>query len=161
MPLVVDPVLSAAGGGTLAGDAVGTAIREQLFARARVITPNAAEARALCAGKTDLDACGQELAGYGCHVLITGGDEDSTRVVNRLYRPDGTRRSTDWTRLPGTFHGSGCTLASALAARLAVGRPLEAALEEAQDYTWRALEKAFAAGRGQAIPGRTEAKDHA
>lgn len=157
LPLVVDPVLRAAGGGTLADDAVGQATQEELFARACVITPNAAEARLLCAGETDVDRCGARLAEHGCHVLITGGDESGDRVVNRLYRPDRTSRSFEWTRLPGTFHGSGCTLASAIAARLACGVPLESALAQAQAYTALALTHAFRAGRGQAIPGRPEA----
>ena len=158
LPLVVDPVLQAAGGGTLANDTVGQALRAELFGRARLITPNAGEARALCDGETDLDRCGARLAALGPHVLITGGDEEPDRddraVVNRLYRPDGSGERFAWPRLPGVFHGSGCTLASAIATGLGRGQTLEHALDGGQRYTARALEQAFAAGRGQKIPDR-------
>lgn len=154
VPLVVDPVLRAAGGGTLADDAVGMALRERLFALAAVITPNASEARLLCDGETDLDHCGAQLSGRGCHVLITGGDEGEGDIVNRRYAAGAYAGHDRWPRLPGVFHGSGCTLASALAARLAHGEDLDTALRLAQDYTWQTLAQAFKAGRGQAIPAR-------
>jgi len=153
-PLVLDPVLRAAGGGQLADDRVGVALVDTLFEQATVITPNAAEARLLCDGESDIDRCGERLSRQASAVLITGGDEDDDQVINRLYiagRLESTRR---WPRLPGTFHGSGCTLASAIAARLAAGEPLAPALEQAQAYTWNTLEHAFAAGRGQLIPAR-------
>jgi len=154
LPLVVDPVLVAAGGGRLAADPVGQALRDRLFTRARVITPNAREARTLCPKATTLDQCGTQLAEAGCAVLITGGDENSPSVVNRLYVAGQTTREFEWARLPGVFHGSGCTLASAIAARLAQGDNLETAVETAQQYVAHTLAHAFAAGSGQAIPDR-------
>ncbi|ROO27794.1 hydrogenase [Salinisphaera orenii MK-B5] len=154
IPLVVDPVLRAAGGGTLAGDAVGQALRDQLFAHATVITPNAAEARLLCDGESELARCGERLSRPGGHALITGGDEDGAAVVNRGFVAGRLAHTYEWPRVPGVFHGSGCTLASAIAARLACGDATERALAQAQDYTWRAIEHGFAAGRGQRIPDR-------
>lgn len=161
LPLVVDPVLVAAGGGRLAEDSVGTALRDQLFSRASVITPNVVEARQLCPEATSLDDCGERLACYGCAVLITGGDqkddENGDAVVNRLYQADEQTQRFEWPRLPGTFHGSGCTLASAIAARLARRASLLDALTGAQRFTANALASAFAAGRGQDIPDRLHA----
>lgn len=154
IPLVVDPVLTAAGGGELAADPVGCASRDLLFSRATIITPNAEEARRICDGENDLDRCGAQLASRGCHVLITGGDEDDEVVTNRLYRPDGSARQYEWSRLDGKYHGSGCTMAAAIAGLLARGQPLEQAVADAQVYTWRALESGYAAGLGQAIPDR-------
>jgi hydroxymethylpyrimidine/phosphomethylpyrimidine kinase len=154
VPLVLDPVLVAAGGGTLADDSVGRALREQLFARATVITPNAREARALCDGETDIDRCGAQLGELTPNVLITGGDEDEAQVVNRHYVRGQQTRQHAWPRLDGIFHGSGCTLASAIAAQLALGQPADEALVRGQHYTWHALDRAFTAGRGQRIPGR-------
>lgn len=156
VPLIVDPVLRAAGGATLADDAVGTAVRERLFPLADVITPNAREAALLCDGETDIDACGARLCASGCDVLITGGDAETTDVVNRFYRAGQCMRNDRWPRLQGTFHGSGCTLASAIAAQLGRGRNIYSALDAAQAYTDRTLQQAFAAGRGQAIPARWE-----
>ena len=59
-----------------------------------------------------------------------------------------------WPRLPGIYHGSGCTLASAIAALLANGLPVEDAVNEAQEYTWQALKHGFRPGMGQHIPDR-------
>ena len=153
-PLVLDPVLRAAGGGRLADDTVGLAMYEQLFAHASVITPNAAEARLLCDGEPDIGVCGARLSKIARAVLITGGDEAGDEVINRLYIDGDLADSSHWPRLPGTYHGSGCTLASAIAARLAGGDSLAQALATAQAYTWHTLKYAFAAGRGQKIPAR-------
>lgn len=158
VPLVVDPVLVAAGGGELAGDPVGRALRDKLFAQATIITPNADEARRLCDGERDIDRCGAMLVEAGCHALITGGDEDGADVINRLYSPDGTTECYSWPRLAGRFHGSGCTLAASLAARLAIGASLPDAVAGAQRYTWRTLDNGFAAGSGQSIPDRWSAR---
>lgn len=154
LPLVVDPVLVAAGGGRLAADPVGRALRDRLFPHACVITPNAAEARHLCPDADSIDDCGWRLAEAGCAVLLTGGDDDSASVINRLYIAGQPLRYFEWARLPGVFHGSGCTLASAIAARLAGGDTLDTALIEAQHFVADTLAHAFAAGRGQAIPNR-------
>ena len=86
-------------------------------------------------------------------------------MINLLYGPvqgpEGTEstelglvRSDAWTRLPGSYHGSGCTLASAIAATLANGLDVPAAVREAQEYTWNTLKYAFRPGMGQYIPDR-------
>jgi hydroxymethylpyrimidine/phosphomethylpyrimidine kinase len=87
-------------------------------------------------------------------VLITGTHEPGAEVVNTLYDRTGVLREDRWPRLPGSYHGSGCTLASALAALLALGRSVEEAAREAQDYTWKTLAAAFRPGAGQSIPDR-------
>lgn len=153
-PLIVDPVLRAAGGGTLANDSVGQALLDQLFALADVVTPNAAEARLLCAGEPDLEHCGARLSAYARAALITGGDDSEPTVVNRRFENGHLVARDEWPRLDGVFHGSGCTLASAIAARRALGEDRAHALAQAQRYTWQTLDAAFAAGRGQRIPGR-------
>ena len=63
-------------------------------------------------------------------------------------------RSDPWQRLPGTYHGSGCTLASAIAATIANGLAIGDAVRDAQEYTWQALKSAFRPGMGQHIPDR-------
>ncbi len=91
-------------------------------------------------------------------MLITGTHENTTEVVNRCTARKATRsaliRSDAWQRLPGSYHGSGCTLASAIAALLATGVDLEEAVREAQEYTWQTLNAAFRPGMGQFIPDR-------
>ncbi|MGH8515826.1 MAG: bifunctional hydroxymethylpyrimidine kinase/phosphomethylpyrimidine kinase, partial [Panacagrimonas sp.] len=74
--------------------------------------------------------------------------------VNAWHRRDDVPRRYAWPRLPETFHGAGCTLASAIAARLVLGEPLEVALDAAQRWTQDSLTRAIAIGRGRRIPGR-------
>jgi hydroxymethylpyrimidine/phosphomethylpyrimidine kinase len=122
--------------------------------RATVVTPNSIEARRL-GGRSELAACAQALLALGAeYVLVTGAHEAGTDVVNTLYARGGVLRSDRWQRLPGSYHGSGCTLASAIAARLAHGAPVPEAVYEAQQYTWRSLAAGFRPGSGQHLPRR-------
>jgi len=156
IPVVLDPVLASGRGDTLADEALIAVLRTQLLRRVTVLTPNLPEARRLAGdAAAGREACAKSLLELGCrHVLITGTHDETTEVVNTLFAPEGVLREDRWPRLPGAFHGSGCTLASALAALLALGRPLPDAAREAQDFTWQALAGGFAAGSGQAIPDR-------
>jgi hydroxymethylpyrimidine/phosphomethylpyrimidine kinase len=102
-----------------------------------------------------LHTCAARLVEAGCeYVLVTGTHEATPQVVNTLYGRSGVVRSDTWPRLPYRYHGSGCTLASAIAAMLANGLELTEAVREAQDYTWHALEKAYRPGMGQHLPDR-------
>ncbi|TLX55302.1 hydroxymethylpyrimidine/phosphomethylpyrimidine kinase [Stutzerimonas nosocomialis] len=155
VPLVCDPVLRAGGGGALGKDEVGYALREQLLPVSTIATPNLPEARILAElPDGSPDECAERLLPHIRHLLITGGHGDEEEVVNRLYSRDGSRHSFNCQRLPGSYHGSGCTLASALAGRLALGQDLPSAVRSALDYTWRTLRDAEAPGHGQYIPRR-------
>jgi hydroxymethylpyrimidine/phosphomethylpyrimidine kinase len=102
-----------------------------------------------------LAECAKRILLLGCeYVLITGTHEHTPKVINTLYGERGLVRSDNWPRLPGIYHGSGCTLASAIAALLANGLPMEEAVREAQEYTWEALKYGFRPGMGQHIPDR-------
>jgi len=67
---------------------------------------------------------------------------------------DGLKKAYSWERLPDSYHGSGCTLTSAIAACLAHGLSIDEALIEAQEYTWKSLKNAFRLGMGQHVPDR-------
>jgi hydroxymethylpyrimidine/phosphomethylpyrimidine kinase len=86
-------------------------------------------------------------------VMIKRGHGSDEVVCNLWFQP-GRQRDWRWPRLPGEFHGSGCTLAAALAGQLAIGASMEQAMERAQAYSQRALENAFAIAPGQLIPSR-------
>jgi hydroxymethylpyrimidine/phosphomethylpyrimidine kinase len=102
-----------------------------------------------------LDECARLLIAAGCgHVLLTGTHESTARVSNVLYGRGGVIRRDEWDRLPGSYHGSGCTLASAVAAWLAQGLDIGAAVHAAQEYTWRTLVNGFRPGMGQHLPDR-------
>lgn len=155
IPLVCDPVLRAGGGGSLGKDDVGYAMRERLLPIAAIATPNLPEARILAElPNGTADECAEKLLPKIQHLLITGGHGDESEVHNRLYSRDGSRYSFTCQRLPGSYHGSGCTLASTLAGRLALGEELSSAVRSALDYTWRTLRDAEQPGRGQFVPRR-------
>lgn len=147
VPLVLDPVLASGRGDELANSAVQAALLEWLVPRATVVTPNTLEAQRLGGAK--------HLLERGCrYVLVTGTHEPSSEVTNKLYGPAGLVREDRWQRLPEVYHGSGCTLASAIAAELAKGRAVSEAVREAQDFTWRALAAGFRSGAGRLLPNR-------
>ncbi|WP_263144190.1 hydroxymethylpyrimidine/phosphomethylpyrimidine kinase [Pseudomonas sp. RIT-PI-AD] len=155
VPLVCDPVLRAGGGGALGKNEVGYAMRERLLPRATLATPNLPEARLLAElPEGSADQCAEKLLPFVEHLLITGGHGDEAEVHNRLYSRDGARQVFTCQRLPGSYHGSGCTLASTLAGRLALGERLDSAVRSALDYTWRTLRDAERPGRGQFVPRR-------
>jgi hydroxymethylpyrimidine/phosphomethylpyrimidine kinase len=152
LPVVLDPVLASGHGDLLSRDDAAQALAP-LLPLITVITPNGPEAQALSAA-TATDVQAAVLRERGCrHVLITGGHGDGDGVVNRCYGP-GAAREWRWPRLAGAFHGSGCTLASAIAGQLALGLPTAVALEHAQHYVYHALRDAYAIAAGQRIPLR-------
>ena len=160
IPVVLDPVLAAGGGATLTSDPLLEAI-QTLLSCTTVLTPNSIEARRLTPEADTLEACCMALLARGCRqVLLTGGHEPADEVVNTLYGNNRRLESWRWPRLPGEHHGSGCTLATAIAALLAqVQRPdsepaMLSALYRAQHYTWRSLQAGYRAGHGQMIPNR-------
>jgi hydroxymethylpyrimidine/phosphomethylpyrimidine kinase len=159
IPLVLDPILASGRGDPLSTDSMRIALKALLLPRTTVLTPNAPEARALAkehdAEKPQLRECARRLLALGCrYVLITGTHEADAEVLNTLYGPTGMVRADRWPRLPGEYHGSGCTLASAIAAELAHGAQVPQAVSVAQEFTWQSLCGAFHPGNGQLIPDR-------
>lgn len=160
VPVVVDPVLASARGDPLSSADLVDAMRDLIIPLATILTPNSLEARLLASRGHDADGlpleeCARRLIELGCaHVLVTGTHETTADVINTLYGAGGAVRSDHWDRLPGSFHGSGCTLASAIAARLAHGAVIEQAVYEAQAFTWQALAAGFRPGAGQHLPDR-------
>ena len=161
IPLVLDPVLASGRGDELASEDMISAMRELLIPQTTLITPNSHEARRLAQDDgnenddPDLKECALRLLNLGCeYVLLTGTHENTAQVVNTLYDQNGVVRSDSWQRLPGIFHGSGCTLASAIAATIANGLAVPEAVRDAQEYTWQTLKFAYRTGMGQLIPDR-------
>lgn len=154
IPLVVDPVLVASGGGELAVEDIINSYKQKLFPLASVVTPNAHERHSLTVS-SELDEQISEFLASGMQsVLLKGGDEQTQDVVNTLYLSDGLEHELKWSRFEGEFHGSGCTLASAIAAELAKGDTIVDAVATAQSYTWSAIKHAYRPGSGQSIPNR-------
>ena len=161
IPLVMDPVLASGRGDELASEDLISAMCELLLPQATLLTPNSHEARRLAMHDSEeieeltLDECAYRLLDLGAeYVLITGTHENTLDVTNALYASEGRLRSDRWQRLPGSFHGSGCTLAAALAANLAHGLDVPTAVRSAQEYTWQTLKFAYRTGMGQLVPDR-------
>jgi hydroxymethylpyrimidine/phosphomethylpyrimidine kinase len=147
VPLVLDPVLASGRGDLLANDAVVGALLELIVPRATLATPNTLEAKRLGGERAFLER--------GCrYVLVTGTHEATKDVVNTLYDANGKVREDRWPRLPGSYHGSGCTLASACAAQIAHGLAIGDAVRAAQEFTWQSLSAGFRPADGQFIPWR-------
>jgi hydroxymethylpyrimidine/phosphomethylpyrimidine kinase len=155
VPVVLDPVLATGQGTAMADAQVIAAMKALLLPQTSILTPNAAEARLLVPGASDPDACAAALLAMGCEfALITGADEPTEAVINRFYGDEGLIDTFVWERLPGSYHGTGCTLASALAGLLAQGQAPYSAVQEAQSYTWETLRHSYRIGKGQALPNR-------
>jgi hydroxymethylpyrimidine/phosphomethylpyrimidine kinase len=162
VPLLIDPILTSGRGDDLSNDDMMEAMIGMLFPQATLITPNSLEARRFAfnddmdeVGVTSLDEAATRLLAMGSeYVLITGTHERTTEVTNTLYGENKLIKAYKWERLPGSFHGSGCTLTSAIAACMAHGLTMEEAIQEAQEYTWQTLKYGFRPGMGQFIPDR-------
>lgn len=165
IPVVLDPVLASGRGDQFADEEMIEAMIGLLLPQTTLLTPNSLEARRLVQEmreggddahiELDLAECAHRLINAGCeYVLVTGTHEGTPQVINTLYGSHGTVRSDRWERLPGSYHGSGCTLASAIAAHFASGVNVAEAVMAAQEYTWRTLAAGFRPGMGQFIPDR-------
>lgn len=154
LPVVLDPVLASGAGQTVVDAALLNQLRTHLVGRATLVTPNLPEARSLADTRNPARCALRMLEDGARWVLITGTHDDTSEVTNRLYAADGSEHVWTWPRLEGNFHGSGCTLASAIAGRLALGMTMADAVSAAQQYTWTALDQAFRTGLGQLTPNR-------
>lgn len=155
IPAVVDPVMIAKGGAPLlTADAVA-GVRRRLVPGAALLTPNAPEAEALTglvvATTDDLRRAGEALLRLGAKaVLMKGGHVAGDRVIDILMTPQG-ETAFEGERIAGRHtHGTGCTLASACAAGIALGLPLEATVARAWTYVHEAMLQApgYGAGHG-------------
>jgi len=179
LPVVLDTVLASGHGDMLSRDDAVQALAP-LLPLATLVTPNGPEAAALCGvrpvsaaeaitqGELALHDAGEPapaavrahvharlLLARGCaNVLVSGGHDDGDTVVNRWFAADGTQQDWSWPRLHAEFHGSGCTLAAAIAGQLAQRLPLVRALAKAQQYCHDTLQHAYAIAPGQLMPRR-------
>jgi len=153
LPLVVDPVMVAKGGAPLLEEGAVAALKDKLIARAAVITPNLPEAEKLC-GLVVRDVAGmrraaEALLALGCRaVLLKGGHLDGDVVTDLLATRDGVETFESPRIRTTNTHGTGCTLASAVATGLAQAVPLREAVARAREYVRRAILTAPGFGRG-------------
>lgn len=164
VPIVFDPVMVASSGAALADEATISAF-ERLMAAASLITPNAPELATL-SGRNVADSAEMQSAGSALAdrlkvaVLAKGGHLDGTELVDLLIRPGGeVTRWQDSKIETRHSHGTGCTLASAIATGLGQGLPLENAVENARQFVRRAMLAAPGFGAGHGPMGHWAAAD--
>jgi len=155
LPAVIDPVMIAKGGHALLADTALAALREELVPRAMLLTPNAPEAAALTGrrveSEADMRAAAQDLLAMGATaVLMKGGHLAGDHLVDLLVTRDDEVRFESLRIATRHTHGTGCTLASAIAAGLTNGSTLPEAVAEARAYVVEAIRRApgFGAGHG-------------
>ena len=153
IPLVVDPVMVAKGGTSLLEDSAVAAIRELLVPMAAVVTPNVPEAEVLT-GRKIVDVEGQKAAadallGLGAEaVLLKGGHLSGDMIFDVLATREAMQIFSSPRIETRHTHGTGCTLASAIAALIAQGADVTAAVAAARDYVHEAIRTAPGFGRG-------------
>ncbi|MDQ6941404.1 MAG: PfkB family carbohydrate kinase [Candidatus Eremiobacteraeota bacterium] len=152
VPVVVDPVLAASGGDTLADDATRIALRDTLFARATLLTPNLDEASAFLgreiAGIDAMHGAAAALLAFGASAVLVKGGHLEGDAIDVLADAGGTREFPA-PRVAGTLRGTGDLLAVTIAAGLARGAPLDEAIERARQRVRGAISGAvpFAGAR--------------
>jgi hydroxymethylpyrimidine/phosphomethylpyrimidine kinase len=147
VPLVLDPVLAATSGGTLLDDSGRAALVALLLPRATLLTPNIPEA-ALLLGAAPASSA-EEIIGQGralcargaAAVLVKGGHDSGALAIDWLVTREGSVRRLAAPRLTVARRGTGCALASAIAAGLAARVPLELACERAKEHVTELLQQ--------------------
>lgn len=153
IPVILDPVLAAEAGGSLTRESLADTMLDRLAPHCEVMTPNLPEAQ-LLTGKDSVADCGETLVQRtGRAALITGTHDTTEQVTNHLFTDSG-EQAWQWERLPHSYHGSGCTLASAIACLRGHGESLANAVADGQAHVDRFLRGAFRPGNGQHVPDR-------
>ena len=153
IPVVVDPVMVAKGGARLIDPAALDGLKQLLIARAEILTPNLPEAEILCGTSigsvNEMRAAGESLLALGCRsVLVKGGHLSGQTISDVLVTTSGARVWESPRLSTRHTHGTGCTLASAIAAGLAQGLSVQGAVERARAYVQSAIASAPGLGRG-------------
>ena len=153
-PVVLDPVLRSTTGHDFSSEDMCRLLCELILPLATIITPNRDESMQLT-GELNPQSAAEKLLEMNCkNVLITDAVDSKTEIINNLYLEDGETRTFTFERLSGSYHGSGCTLASAISADLAKKIEIISAIEQAQEYTWNSLKHGLQLGNGQMHPNR-------
>ena len=149
--VVIDPIIEASSGGMLSDKATLEDIKEFIFPKSYLITPNLEEAKIL-SGKNNLSSLIEKFRSYTSqYFLIKDINHSDDQIVNHLYSNKELKKSWSIPKIQGSFHGTGCHLASSISCFLAHSKDLEEAIELAQQNTLNAIKKSLKIGQGQNI----------
>ena len=154
--IVLDPVMVATSGDVLVSDEVITSIKNNLISKSFLITPNIYEAEILSEMKVnnveDQIECGIKLLKLGCkNVLIKGGHGNSNNINDVLITSDGDEHIFESNKIKSTnTHGTGCSLASAIATNIALSNNIKESIKLSIDYVQSGIKNApdFGSGNG-------------
>lgn len=149
--VVIDPIIRSSSGGLLSDKTDLEALRELIFPNAYLITPNLKEAKIL-SGEEDLNLVIEKLRSFSsCYFLIKDVKRSQDQIVNHLYSNKELKKSWCIPKIPGSFHGTGCHLASSISCFLAQSKDLEEAIELGQKNTKGAIKRSLKIGQDQSI----------
>jgi len=153
--IVLDPILISGTDENLSSIEMIEAMKSELLPLCLLLTPNLAELNALAPGLSEQAA----VASLNCPwVLVTTSDSSEVQIEHRLYHESKLVKKFTYDKLPNKFHGSGCTLSSAISALIASGEDVDVACKKALQYTYQCLLSAKKLGKMQYHPNRTSSK---
>lgn len=153
--VVYDPVFSTEKDGALSTPDLADSVRALLLPQTTILTPNIFEVHTLAPGSDTPAAAAVGLLETDCdYVLLTGTHGKTPDVVHTLFGNHRELKRFSYQRLPHKYHGSGCTLASSLAALMATTAEIESAVHQSLDYTYKTLVHGKRIGMGQFHPDR-------
>ena len=150
--IVLDPIITSSTEHLLSSNEMIDVMKKELIPLCLILTPNLAELNALAPGLNEESA----ISSLNCPwVLLTTSDSSEIQVEHHLYHDSNLIRKFTYKKLPDQYHGSGCTLSSAIAALVALDVGVEDACQKALDYTYQSLLNAKKVGKMQYHPNRT------
>jgi hydroxymethylpyrimidine/phosphomethylpyrimidine kinase len=153
--IVLDPIIVSSSDNELSTDSMIEAMRNDLIPLCSLLTPNLSELSSLAPGLNEQSA----VASLKCPwVLVTTSDSSEVEIEHRLYHHSNLVSKFTYKKLPGNYHGSGCTLSSAISALIATDVSVEDSCRSALDYTYQTLLNAKKLGKMQYHPNRTNPK---
>jgi len=155
LSIVLDPIIVSSSDNELSTDSMIEAMRNDLIPLCSLLTPNLSELSSLAPGLNEQSA----VASLKCPwVLVTTSDSSEVEIEHRLYHHSNLVSKFTYKKLPGNYHGSGCTLSSAISALIATNVSVEDSCRSALDYTYQTLLNAKKLGKMQYHPNRTYPK---
>jgi len=155
LSIVLDPIIVSSSDNELSTDSMIEAMRNDLIPLCSLLTPNLSELSSLAPGLNEQSA----VASLKCPwVLVTTSDSSEVEIEHRLYHHSNLVSKFTYKKLPGNYHGSGCTLSSAISALIATDVSVEDSCRRALDYTYQTLLNAKKLGKMQYHPNRTYPK---
>tara|TARA_B100000470_G_scaffold1571_1_gene1141 strand:- start:4643 stop:5422 length:780 start_codon:yes stop_codon:yes gene_type:complete len=153
--IVLDPILISGTDENLSSIEMIEAMKSELLPLCLLLTPNLAELNVLAPGLSEQAA----VSSLNCPwILVTTSDSSEVQIEHRLYHESKLVKKFTYDKLPNKFHGSGCTLSSAISALIASGEDVDVACKKALQYTYQCLLSAKKLGKMQYHPNRTSSK---